>query len=121
MKEDDMVQPNNLGHYHRDIVACRQSATPRYYRVTMSCGHKKDISMASYYKYKGHATLCIRCEKPKEGSYVEDRTKLNEIVDDAFCRVRDEIGRPLNCDELRAMFDRVIYQGLRHLEGYDGQ
>ncbi len=62
---------------------------------------------------------------PNEGdtmpSYKEDEKKLEEIVDDAFCRVRDEIGRPLNCDELKLMFNRVIYQGLRHLEGYDGQ
>ncbi len=54
-------------------------------------------------------------------SYEMDKKKLEEIVDDAFCRVRDEIGRPLNCEELKLMFNRVIYQGLRHLEGYDGQ
>ena len=77
----------------------------------------KIVSVAIPYLKADESDSCIE----NKSNYKEDMLKLGEIVDDAFCRVRDEIGRPLNCDELRAMFDRVIYQGLRHLEGYDGQ
>ena len=60
MKEKDMEQPNNLGHYHRDIVQVIKR--PSYYvQLKLSCGHKTWMSTRSYNKYKEHATYCHEC------------------------------------------------------------
>ena len=60
MKEKDMINPNSLGHYHRDII--KAVSVNRYYvKVIMSCKHTKKITKASYKKYKGHAMLCLTC------------------------------------------------------------
>ncbi len=91
MKEKDMHNPNTLGHYHRDIV----EATPIdqwHTKVTMSCNHTKEMSRASYKKFKDHATLCMTCSdlgkgdgKKKTVKYVsleiEGRTYFIDLVD----------------------------------------
>jgi len=64
-KEKDMRQPNCLGHYHRDIIKVVDKK-PYYVKVLMSCNHTKWESLASYKKYKDHATLCCTC------SHLED-------------------------------------------------
>ena len=59
-KEKDMLQPNGLGQYHRDI----QSAIKfdRYYmELTLSCGHTTHMSYQAYAQHRNHATLCIDC------------------------------------------------------------
>jgi len=63
-KEKDMINPNSLGHYYRDIVTAE-----RYSRwhmvVTMSCGHVKGMSRQSFNNHLGHATLCMTCTKER--------------------------------------------------------
>jgi hypothetical protein len=61
-KEKDMINPNHLGHFHRDIVKIIGNE-PYYYWVKMSCGHIKLMSKAAYKKYKDHATFCFKCKK----------------------------------------------------------
>ena len=59
-KEKDMIQPNCLGHYHRDIQSAK--VTDRYYmELTLSCGHTTHMSRHAYAKHKDHATLCTAC------------------------------------------------------------
>jgi len=60
MKEKDMHNPNDLGHYHRDIVRVIDKK-PYYVKVLLTCNHTKWISLASYKRYKDHATLCTMC------------------------------------------------------------
>jgi len=61
MKEANMVQPNSLGHYHRDIVSA--VSHDRYYMMlALSCGHKKLMSKAGWKKYHDSATLCTDCK-----------------------------------------------------------
>ena len=63
-KEKDMINPNCLGHFHRDIVS--HKFLDRYYvRITMACGHIKDISRQGFNKYKNHATFCIACTQAR--------------------------------------------------------
>lgn len=66
MKEKDMTNPNELGHYHRDIV----KAVPIdnwHMIVSLSCGHTKQMSRAGYRKYGEHATYCPTCSGAEEG------------------------------------------------------
>lgn len=60
MKESQMVVPNHLGHYHRDIVDA-VILDGYYMLIEMSCGHMKEMSRASYKKYSTSATLCTEC------------------------------------------------------------
>jgi hypothetical protein len=64
MKENQMRQPNKLGHYHRDIAS--MTVKDRWHvTVTLSCGHVKDMSRASYNRYGlDDATLCGQCSSP---------------------------------------------------------
>ena len=62
MKEKDMLNPNMLGQYHRDIVVAVH--VDRWHtRVYLSCGHTTEISRVSYNKYKDDATLCLACSQ----------------------------------------------------------
>ena len=60
MKEAQMNNPNQLGHFHRDIAKVIKQGQ---YNVTieLSCGHIKQMSRQAYNKYKNHATLCCEC------------------------------------------------------------
>jgi hypothetical protein len=59
-KEKNMINPNGLGHFHRDVVSHKHLS--RYYtQVALTCGHVKEISRQSFYKYEGHACLCMDC------------------------------------------------------------
>ncbi len=60
MKEKNYINPNCLGHYHRDIVKIIKSK-PYYVKILMTCNHTSWISLASYKKYKNDAHLCITC------------------------------------------------------------
>ncbi|MCK5346978.1 MAG: hypothetical protein KAR20_26395 [Candidatus Heimdallarchaeota archaeon] len=63
-KEKNMINPNGLGHFHRDIVSHEHKN--RYYtQVALSCGHVKEISRYSFNRYKGHATVCMTCTTAK--------------------------------------------------------
>ena len=66
MKETDMTNPNSLGHWHRDIIRSEKSK-PYYMKVTLSCGHSKEISIESWKKYKDSATLCGKCTTNNRG------------------------------------------------------
>lgn len=62
MKEAQMIQPNCLGHYHRDV----REAVPfdRYYMLcTLSCGHQVKLTRQWFKKYRDSATLCVECSK----------------------------------------------------------
>lgn len=58
-----MIQPNELGYYHRDIVHAEKLG--RNYLITMSCGHQTKMSWQGYKKYKDHAHLCVECSLVK--------------------------------------------------------
>ncbi len=60
MKEAQMLQPNKLGHYHRDIVSARPQG--RYYmKLVLSCGHNTSMSKQAYKKHQNSAVLCVVC------------------------------------------------------------
>ena len=63
-KEKDMEQPNDLGHFHRDVVSHKH--VNRYYtQVALTCGHVTEISRQSFMKYRDHATFCLACTQAK--------------------------------------------------------
>jgi hypothetical protein len=59
-KESEMINPNSLGHFHRDIIH-HEHIDAWYTKVTLSCGHVKEVSRQNYNVYKDHATLCLKC------------------------------------------------------------
>lgn len=79
-KEKDMKNPNYLGHFHRDIVTHKHMS--RYYtKVTLSCGHVKEISRQYFEKYKEDATICISCFKtPKAIDKFTKKWMLTQIT-----------------------------------------
>jgi hypothetical protein len=63
-KEKDMVQPNRLGHYHRDIKSF-EIADRYYMRLVLSCNHNIEVSKQVFKKHKDHAFLCSKCSRGK--------------------------------------------------------
>ena len=59
-KEKDIINPNGLGHFHRNIVS--HVHKNRYYtQIALSCGHVKEISRQFYNRHYNDATFCGTC------------------------------------------------------------
>jgi len=61
MKAAQMIQPDE-GPQFRDI----ESAVVRdqwYMTLTLTCGHKKDLSRYQYKRHKDDAELCMECRR----------------------------------------------------------
>jgi hypothetical protein len=62
MKEAQMVQPNEFGHYSRDIASVKP--INRWWAMaTLSCGHELKITRHAARKWANDALWCIECSQ----------------------------------------------------------